>query len=462
MPLDYTLLSNPQNAPQINNLAMDIQAKRAAVTDAQLQNETSKNGYAAMVLATAGMSGNPALYSNAKKHLESMGVDTSVYSDDPSVGAKQAQLSRMYGATPTAILSAMMQQQQMAQRAGTSVGDPTAFGWSPNQLPGMGGQSPAQQTTPPVDPGMTAPSNGGQTVPVGDMAGAVNNYPSGGVPPAVQEQVGGMVPNLNGSGPARRPNETVESYNSRLNAWKAANEVNPALQGQLEESKAAGADTIKSSGDLSQDASQAQNMLYTLSTMKDAVANFQSGALASAKQSMARAARAAGISLSQQEINSLADKQVFTKLSNDIIGQAAKAEGGASRLNAGFEAIKSSNPNIGMEPETLGLLIDKLGAQSNKIIHEQSEWNNQKTSNPGLSFADFQRKYLADVSKQQEESGGALEKSPALAGKPAPMGSVAVNSAQVGQAVMKLKNKGYSQDQINQYLQHKGWMNAAH
>lgn len=166
--------------------------------------------------------------------------------------------------------------------------------------------------------------------------------------------------------------------------------------------------TVIGSDALAADASQSQNLIYTLKDLQDIGQKIQTGALADAKVQLTRTARAIGYPLSDSDISQLSNAQAFTKLSMNLVSAAAKQEGGASRLQAAFSALKDSNPNLGLEPETLPLITNFMGAQANKIISQQQAWDAAKSANPNLLYPDFERQYTAALSLKQQQSGGGL------------------------------------------------------
>ncbi len=174
------------------------------------------------------------------------------------------------------------------------------------------------------------------------------------------------------------------------------------------EPKEAQKDTVEKSNALAADASQAQNFLFTAKTIEDAMQNVQSGALAPARMQLQRAARAVGYPLTTAEVSQLSSAQDISKLTMNILGAAAKQEGQASRLNAAFQALKSANPNLGTEPETIHDILQYMGGISNKVVTEQNSWIDARKQNPALAFSDFEGSYISNLSKQQQESGGKL------------------------------------------------------
>ena len=178
------------------------------------------------------------------------------------------------------------------------------------------------------------------------------------------------------------------------------------------ETKEGGKQTVKYTNDLSKDAQAAINMHQAIAEMRQAMQNIQTGALAPAQGTMLKWARAVGYPLSKGDVANLSDQQVFTKVSNDIIAQMARTAGQASRLKGEFDAIKASNPNIGMEPESLMKLFDLLDSRAGVITTMEQAWNKQKQANPTLTGADFERNYIANLAGNQEQAGGALPNYP--------------------------------------------------
>lgn len=349
-------------------------------------------------------------YDKARAYAQSQGVDTGFLPDqfNPDV----IDHLRFAGATPTAQLSAMIADQGHRLKAGIAGGgDIGAYGYKPSNTAPT--NAPIVSTPPTQNKSMTPPEqnqaindlygdNTDNSLPAqpvvltGDNGQPVNDTPPTEPPIVAPPKI--LAP------PVKRPNQTVQDFRAELEQWK----TDPTNASFLEENKTGGAKTITDSDKLDADAKAAQNMLYSLSTLKDAASQFKAGAAAPAKVSLMRIARAVGYPLDQSQVDSLSNMQAFTKVANDIVGQAAKAEGGASRLLAAFNTIKAANPNIGLEPETLDILFDKMGAQANNIIDEQQGWNTQKTQNPALNFTNFERGYVSNQSTKQRQMGGKL------------------------------------------------------
>lgn len=204
--------------------------------------------------------------------------------------------------------------------------------------------------------------------------------------------------------PIRDAGEPADLYKQRLNAWK----VNPTVVSTLAEQGAAGKDTIKYNNEITADAKQAINMHQTIAAMQEAQSQFQAGALAPAQGTLLKYARALGVPIDKDSVSQLSNQQIFTKLQNDIIGQAAKAEGGASRLQSAFNAIKDSNPSIGLEPESLNTLFNLMDTKAGEVTSEQQAWDAAKTANPQLNASNFMRNYTAQRSSAQDKAGGNL------------------------------------------------------
>ncbi len=206
----------------------------------------------------------------------------------------------------------------------------------------------------------------------------------------------GTVPEDNSKPPTKRPDETTKAYSARVTAWKA----DPANIANAADARASSTESIKSSDNLAKEAIASHQVMTTLDTLEAATKSFESGATADAKTQVARLAKAMGYPLSPEDEASLDSKQVFFKVSNELIGQAAKAEGGASRLQAAFNAIKSSNPNATMEPGALKVIIDYMREKANVPIQMQQEWQKAKMANPRARFNDFQTNYVSDLNSK--------------------------------------------------------------
>lgn len=316
-------------------------------------------------------------YDRAKNALQKTGVNTDFLPD--KFDSNYVNKMKFMGATPSAQLSAIMQQQQMALRGKIAGLDDSSVPSAPPQ--GVASPAPTNQS---------APANG-----------ILNN--TAGQTPA--EKAAALIDdNALPVQPVKQPNETTRNYTARLQAWKS----NPDIVAHLSEEGASGKDTIKYNNSITADAKQAINMHNTIAIMQQAQQQFQAGAFAPAAGTLIKYARAIGVPVSDKQIATLSNQQIFNKLQNDIIGQAAKAEGGASRLQSAFDAIKSSNPNIGMEPESLNTLFKIMDTKAGEVTDEQQAWNAAKKANPALSGAEFERNYIAQRANAQEGAGGKL------------------------------------------------------
>jgi len=202
--------------------------------------------------------------------------------------------------------------------------------------------------------------------------------------------------------PEPQEGQSAKQYDAQLKKWELdnANYVN--------EQKASGTDTVKYTENLTNEAKQAINLHQTIAEMRDAQQKFQSGAFAPAQATVIKYARAVGLPVSKDDIANLSNQQVFTKLTNDIITQQVKAAGQGSRLLGEFNAIKSSNPGVGMEPESLNMLFDHLDQKAGEVTNEAQAWNQFKDANPTASAAQFVRQYTANRSAAQDANGGHL------------------------------------------------------
>lgn len=360
----------------------------------QTAQATTKKTQMEIVGNYIGGTSNQNSYDKAKDALQKTGIDTDFLPD--KFDADYVSKMKFMAASPTAQLSALMQQQQMALRGKIAGLDNPSAPSAPAAAPTS---SPSPSTPPPSasSPPEELPKPNQVILPNKIM----NNTP--GQTPA--EKAAGMIDdNALPAQPVKQPNETTKNYTARLQAWK----TNPDIVAHLSEMGASGKDTIKYNNSITADAKQAINMHNTIATMQQAQQQFQAGALAPATGTLVKYARALGVPVSDKQIATLSNQQVFNKLQNDIIGQAAKAEGGASRLQSAFDAIKSSNPNIGMEPESLNTLFKIMDTKAGEVTDEQQAWNTAKKANPALSGAEFERNYTAQRSVEQESAGGKL------------------------------------------------------
>ncbi|MDE2099130.1 MAG: hypothetical protein KGL39_17885 [Patescibacteria group bacterium] len=421
--------------PNANQLLTEANMANAQNTAAQYGNLNQAQSYAANILGTAGMSGNPALYASAKQHLNGMGIDTSNYSDDPAIGAQQAQLSRLYGASPTQALRSMVMEQEMAQRAGNAVGSPTQYGWQPGIGNGVNMMMPnvSQPQQANVSQGTSAQSpqaNTGNNLPVNDTQPPIQPVtsapltPMGAATNPSASAVAGATP-----APVQLPNETTAHYAQRLGAWREQNAINPDVQGNVQRSKSEQEQTPKQVKQLNDDAMASSNLINSISEIQQAANQAQMGNFAGAKNSFERVADALGIS-SLYSVPDLTSYGDVVKISNDLISAAAKATGQASRLQGEFKAIQGSVPGLSMDPNALNSLLPMITRKNYQIMREQGAWNQYSQAHPNASFNSFATPWEADQIKQQEQAGGNLPSYP-LPNLPA-KGSAEANQQQAG------------------------------
>ena len=170
--------------------------------------------------------------------------------------------------------------------------------------------------------------------------------------------------------------------------------------GNISEARASGADTIKSVTALNADAMQSQKMIHTLDLMEGAMKNFESGKFTDAKTELARTAKALGYTLSPEQEASLSSKQAFMKWANTLVADAAKAEGGASRLMAAYRGLVEANPNVNIEPAALRSIFGGLRDKANYSVNQQKAWADEQDNNPNAKFSNWNTQYVSKMDKK--------------------------------------------------------------
>jgi len=245
MAIDVNVFDKLKSYDDYARAEEEFQQKKQA---AQLEAHAKQLGLLGQIVGNNSV--DQGTYDHARAYAQKNGIDTSVLPNEfnPDVVNRL----RFAGATPTAQLSAMLQQQQMALRAGTATGDVTGFGYG-----GMGGTPPQPASSTPANPQvnvMPQPSDNNfdalftpQPDDVQAAADAKYGAPKIGVP-------------------AKQPNQTVAGY-------KTAIETNPAAQAELSNAKASGAETGKSQAEEQNRLSDAEASLpqleYTTQRLSD-------------------------------------------------------------------------------------------------------------------------------------------------------------------------------------------------
>lgn len=259
------------NTTQINDVARNVQEQRLKLQNQSLTNTQNAQNYGAMIIAQAASSGNPALYNSARQKLASMGIDVTPYSDDPAEAAMQAQQFRTMGASPTAQLSALMQQKQMQLRAQTAGIDPSSVGLSGGMGVGSSGFSGVPSLTPP-------PLSQGSGDPTNEfLAALANTQATNGVSPGQNQQYSGV--------PVYDPSKyrTYKEYENALKAFESQMKNDPAFQARMEAAKTAAVENtrqdINQSGDSEKKAANAQSTLSLIKEARQLLPNASDGGL---------------------------------------------------------------------------------------------------------------------------------------------------------------------------------------
>lgn len=241
MPIDSgAILGNQKSLIDYQRLQQAFEQQQALQTaQTQSANVDAQQKSAALVgqqLYTAASTGDPSIYQATKQKL-GQSFDVSNYSDDPATALQQANAARTFGATPTALLNAALQEQQMSQRAGTSVGNIGAYGWKPGLQPIAGGVvSKPQPISLPQNN-----SNPGMNLPVGNPNSAI---------PGLGGVTGAQV-NAGAALPPQNTGETLDAYKTRLSN-------DPALKQQLAAAESSGTASGKEAAENSAAAVKAQ------------------------------------------------------------------------------------------------------------------------------------------------------------------------------------------------------------
>lgn len=125
MPLDSDVFDKARSFEDYNRAEQEFQLKKQA---ASIDNQAKQLSLVGQVVGNSAV--DQPSYDQARSYANKMGIDTSFLPDQ--YDSNIVNRLRFAGATPTAQLSAMLQQQQMSLRAGTAIGNVGAFGYGGN------------------------------------------------------------------------------------------------------------------------------------------------------------------------------------------------------------------------------------------------------------------------------------------------------------------------------------------
>lgn len=215
MPLDTSVFDKVKGFQDYQRADEEFQMRKQA---AQLDNHAKQLSLVGQVVGNS--STDQDSYDRARAYAQNLGVDTSFLPDqyDPNVINRL----RFAGATPTSQLSAMLQQQQMALRAGTATGDVGAFGYGAPQTSGSqltNNQVLSPKSSPPLK--SASMSQGDQNKAVNDIFGGDNAAS----PVILSTDSPQPSPANKFSPPPQNPGETITAYKNRVdtafNAFKS-------------------------------------------------------------------------------------------------------------------------------------------------------------------------------------------------------------------------------------------------
>lgn len=200
-------------------------------------------------------------YDRARQVANSQGLDVSALPDqfNPDVVNRL----RFAGATPTAQLSAMLQQNQMALRAGTATGNIGAYGYG-SGLGGLPSQNNPQAPAPQTDIAGTAPQAGNKNMTPDQQAQAMRDlYPQDNSPaPSPANTPAAPVSTPQFSFRPQNQGETIDAYKAAQQQAFDQFKLNNA--GQIKQTEAAGSETGKLTVENSEMAKKADELTKRL------------------------------------------------------------------------------------------------------------------------------------------------------------------------------------------------------
>lgn len=433
------------------------------ISSGNIENAQKGNIHATQMLSAAAASGDQNIYTSTKQRLADAGVDMSGWADDIETGAKQAQAARLAQSPLGSLLNAGLKAEGNIIDATGTMGN-TAAGMQLTPLSqmltggglGMGGAVPrpmtANATQEAALPPPALPETGD---PVADFQQALAaTQGAQGVSPAQDPALAGL-----GAGghapaqaqpfqqPAQRPGETNKAYMDRVNLAFEQHKANPSyIKTKQTAEKSGGA-----LGDEIGDAAKTVNIMQTNLPM--VMQRFAEMRQAAQDASYGMGINAEGEGWSADLSKSIVGSEK-TATANSLLKQREAMgilpELGPQLQQAGVNGNKflesiargASGLELDAKPETKIHLIDGL---------ETQYVNNLKATAAQLRNAGQPAPTDAEIEAMAQQAKAAVKQNPALSAL-----SPSAAPADATQAYINLRNKGYSDEQINQYFAAKG------
>jgi len=242
MALDPNVFNNQHTYQDYARAEEEFQQRKLA---AQIDAQSKQLGLLGQIVGNNSV--DQGTYDQARAYAQKNGIDTSVLPNEfnPDVVNRL----RYAGATPTAQLSAMLQQQQMALKAGTATGDVTGFGYG-------GMNKPAASPTSSLAQNNVTPQNN----PTPDNFDALFTPQPADVQAAADAKYGTPKTTIL----AKQPYQTVAGY-------KTAIETNPDAQAMLEGAKSKAKKEGEQQATLSEQANASEQTFGRLNQNLDAL-----------------------------------------------------------------------------------------------------------------------------------------------------------------------------------------------
>lgn len=395
-------LSLITNAPNLTDRINQQQAITSQLQGQQVDVRQKQNAYATQVMSAAAATGDPMQYARGKQMLASQGIDVSNWSDDPAVGAQQAQAARNALISPLGMLNASIAQEKAgADVAG--VNGTKAAGLQPiGSPPSLSSAIPAANGAAPLPPPLTGAA---ATATIPAFSGASN-------PPSLSSTISPATPSPSSSPlqpapfvPPTQGNMNQKAYqdavSNALAQWKANNEANPTYSANMEQQKTDAKNAADYKNDLIQKVSENEGAMRIINAQEGMLKNFTPGALTTDRASMANFATTLG--MPDDTVKAIAGGdpasiQAFQGLSSQHALLQLKSMVDNGKINrTEYQGFKEdlANPN---KLEGAILAINKIQKDNYTAqVNELGAMTNWETA--GKPLAQFRQNYAQTVNQ---------------------------------------------------------------
>lgn len=249
MPIDASVFNNIKNFSDYQKADDEFQMRKAmaaqAINSGELDQQAKQLSLVGQIVGNNSVDQNS--YDRARQVAASKGLDVSALPDqfNPDVVNRL----RFAGATPTAQLSAMLQQNQMALKAGVATGNVGGYGYGS----GLAGLPVSSSQTQPVQPSSSNPTVASDVFPATGKAVSVTPVTNASAPLTPSGTPDNAVVNYSPVNPnsspaavapfsfrAQRPGETTDAYKTAQQQAFEAYKADPTVVASEEAAKKSG------------------------------------------------------------------------------------------------------------------------------------------------------------------------------------------------------------------------------